>query len=511
MTNGSATPRRRGLSIRYWLLIANAFVLLVPLFAVVFLRLWDRHLVRVTEERLIAESALLADAWRAQLGENTDPQVPRPAGVVKPQLERSYTIHPDAPPPSRFAAPSDTPERRAALRIAPLVSGVERRRSSQVELLDASGCVLAATDEKNGACLDPLPEVAAALKGEYRALARTPQTLEEWSLDALRDYRRVLVFAALPVRYDGRLAGVVRMSTRSSGPLEALIDHRGTVLLAACVCGLLMIAVTQFLSRVISRPVRRVTAAAEAVARGEPPSAVTVEASAPAELRSLCDAVERMAEQLTDRAQYIAGFATTVSHELKTPVTAIRGAVELLRDEWSDMSEEQRRRFLDNVDADAERMQRLVTRLLELARIQSAPEAAASIEVRPFFALLCQRYGDKVRLSFSDPPPTITINADHLDAAVRNLIDNAIRHGGGQPVEVEVAARSGGVAVSVRDHGAGISEGNRPRIFDRFFTTERDRGGTGLGLAIVQAVAETRGGSVLFETGPDGSTFTLAV
>jgi signal transduction histidine kinase len=516
MKKESGREGRRGWSIRYWLLIANAFVVLVPLFAVLFVRLWDRHLVRVTEERLIAEAALLVDAWRAELADETSlpssvPRVPVPTAGVKPRLERSYTVQPEAPTPSRFAGAVETPARRAALRIAPLVSGVERRRSSQVELLDASGCVLAATDEKPGACLDPLPEVAAALRGEYMAVARAPQVLEAFSLDALRSYRSVLVFAAVPVRFEGELAGVVRMSTRSSGPFEALIDHRATVLLAAIVCGLLMAAVTHFFSRAISRPVRAVTAAAEAVARGEPPSVIPVTEGAPAELRSLGDAVLRMTEQLTDRAQYIAGFAATVSHELKTPVAAIRGAVELLRDEWGGMSEEQRRRFLDNVDADAERMQRLVTRLLELARIQSAPEAAAPVEVRPFFLRLCERYGDRVQLSFAEPPHAITINADHLEAAVRNLIDNGMRHGNGKPVEVAVGSRHGRVSVSVRDHGNGISEGNRARIFDRFFTTERDRGGTGLGLAIVQAVAETRGGGVRFESGPDGSTFVLTV
>ena len=63
----------------------------------------------------------------------------------------------------------------------------------------------------------------------------------------------------------------------------------------------------------------------------------------------------------------------------------------------------------------------------------------------------------------------------------------------------------------MRDHGEGISEGNRRRIFERFFTTERDRGGTGLGLAIVKAVAETRNGSVTFDSGPGGTTFTLTV
>jgi two-component system sensor histidine kinase ChvG len=301
------------------------------------------------------------------------------------------------------------------------------------------------------------------------------------------------------------------MSARSSGPLEAAWEHRGTVAVALLACVLFMLGLTYFLSRVISRPVQQLTVAAEAVARGESPPADRVGRLAPAELRSLRHAVARMTEQLTDRAEYIAGFARTVSHELKTPITSIRGAIELLRDDWTGMSEEQRLRFLSNVDTDAHRMERLVTRLLQLARIQSAPEAAETIDVHAFFRDLCERYDGRVRLSLDGAPSALVMNADHLETATRNLIDNAVRHGAGKPVDVAVRGQSGRVVVAVRDYGTGISAGNRSRIFDRFFTTERNQGGTGLGLAIVQAVAETRGGDVKFETSTAGSVFTLTV
>ena len=78
-------------------------------------------------------------------------------------------------------------------------------------------------------------------------------------------------------------------------------------------------------------------------------------------------------------------------------------------------------------------------------------------------------------------------------------------------MDVDVGASGDRLRVRVRDRGDGISAGNRARVFDRFFTTERDQGGTGLGLAIVRAVADTRGGHVDFDTGPGGTTFTLVV
>jgi signal transduction histidine kinase len=226
----------------------------------------------------------------------------------------------------------------------------------------------------------------------------------------------------------------------------------------------------------------------------------------------MSDALDRMATQLTDRADYIADFAATVSHELKTPIAGIRGAAELLADEWERMSDVQRRRFLANIDADAARMERLVTRLLELARIQNEPAAAQEIALRPFLERVLARYENPdLQVSFDAAPPAIAMNPDHLESAVRNLVENALRHGAGAPVEVRVQGRGRRVQIAVRDRGTGIRDEIRGRIFERFFTTERDAGGTGLGLAIAQAVAEVRGGSLDFDTGPNGTEFRLVI
>jgi signal transduction histidine kinase len=282
-------------------------------------------------------------------------------------------------------------------------------------------------------------------------------------------------------------------------------------LLGLLAVGGFMFGVTHFFSRVISRPVRAITAMAETVAQGDPPQPFARRGLIPKEVHSLSAALDRMTAQLTARAQYAADFAATASHELKTPITAIRGAVELLRDAWNDMPAAQRERFLANVDADAARMQRVVTRLLELARIQNAAEATETVALRPFLSHLAERYDGRVVLDTGAAPASVAINPDHLEVAVRNLLDNAVRHGNGHPVDLRAASANGRVVIEVRDHGAGISDGNRRRVFERFFTTERDRGGTGLGLAIVKAVAETRNGSVTFDTGPDGTTFRLTV
>src|SRR5206468_1221937 len=157
----------------------------------------------------------------------------------------------------------------------------EQGPAADVAIVDAGGCVVAATQTERGACLDDLPEVQAALRGEYSALTREPEQAWPFSPERLKDYRSVRVFVALPVSLGGRAAGAVRMSARSSGPLEAFWEHRRTVGLAALLCVIFMVGVTHFFSRMISRPVQAVTAAADAVAHGETPPALTPRRNVP--------------------------------------------------------------------------------------------------------------------------------------------------------------------------------------------------------------------------------------
>lgn len=502
---------KRGLSIKYWLLIANAFLILVPLFGLQFLRLWDRHLVRVTEESLIAESILLGEVWlrelRRELGVPESGTSADGSLDATPVLVGNYRVLPAPPPPRSGGGPDVGPVARAAARAADLV---RTRAVVEFVFLDARGCTIADPSGTSGGCVDHWEEVAVALAGQYAAHARARALPQSLSPSDIGRTGAVRIATALPVHHDGRVVGVVHAARRASGPLEVVLEHRRTVVAAVVVCVSLMLGVTWFLTWAISRPVRAVTMAARAVVRGEAPRMVPTPRLAPAELDVLADTVNRMTELLTDKAEYIAAFAATVSHELKSPITGIRGAVELLQD-GATMPETQRRRFLANIDASARRMETLVRRLLELARIQSAPELAEEIDVACYFRELARTYGERVHVDTLRAPQSIVMSREHLDAAVRNLLENALRHGGEAPVELAIEAHDGRMVVSVRDSGPGISAGNQARVFDRFFTTERDSGGTGLGLAIVQAVAETRGGRVDFETGCDGTVFRLVL
>jgi signal transduction histidine kinase len=511
---------RRGPSIALLLLGANLFVLCLPLLGLLLWRAYDLYLLRQTERQLINQSVVVGeayrDAWWSETGLQTDePRPPARAGdryvAVEPVLDLDSAIDPPEQLDTLPLAPqTDSPERRAGARIAGMLRRAQIFNLSGVRVLDSAGCVVASTGGQGDRCLYPQPEVQRALSGEYAAVARhrlPPRPLPP--LGDIRSRGTLQVFTALPVFSDGRVIAVVTATRTGLDALSSLWQIRRGLLGAVGVGVLLIGLVSILFARAIAGPMLAITRKAKAVAAGDPNSDFVVRGFTPAEVRSLSEALDTMTKKLRAQAEYVADFATTVSHELKTPIAAIRGATELLGD-WESMESAQRQRFLGNILLDTERMERLVTRLLTLAKIESAAALpTGKLRVVSFVRGLLARYGDQLELIVREPPEELLISEDHLASALGNLIDNAIRHGEGQPVSVTLAAVAGRLSVEVRDHGRGISPGNQAKVWDRFFTTERDRGGTGLGLSIVRAIVTARKGEVRFETSRDGTRFFM--
>ncbi|MBL8251767.1 MAG: HAMP domain-containing histidine kinase, partial [Candidatus Competibacter sp.] len=237
------------------------------------------------------------------------------------------------------------------------------------------------------------------------------------------------------------------------------------------------------------------------------------------EIADLSQAVATMAGHLEQRADYIRTFAAHVSHEFKTPLTGIRGAVELLRDHLDTMTAAERERFLDNLDQDALRLERLVRRLLELARadvMQAAPADRA--EVAAAIRRLAARYretGLKVEIIEPLPASSVAMAEEVLESMLSNLFDNARQHGGGA-VSVTVAGSDSGLAadpvmIEIGDDGPGISAANAARVFEPFFTTARARGGTGLGLAVVKSLLAAHGGGIELAESAKGTRLRIGL
>ncbi|HEV8218452.1 MAG TPA: ATP-binding protein, partial [Gemmatimonadaceae bacterium] len=215
-------------------------------------------------------------------------------------------------------------------------------------------------------------------------------------------------------------------------------------------------------------------------------------------------------------------FVANVSHELKTPLTVIGGFAETLRDH--DLPDTERTRFLETIESNTRRMQRIVDDLLDLSRYESGawvPNVSsndlAGVVTDSFTAVSRTAEQKGLTLSFQAPPEARRVDADPtaLRQIIANLIENAVRHTsrGGVTVSAEAPA-NGGTTIRVSDTGTGIPIEHLGRIFERFYRVDsgraRGEGGTGLGLAIVRHLVEAHGGSVRAESiVGQGTTITL--
>ena len=215
-------------------------------------------------------------------------------------------------------------------------------------------------------------------------------------------------------------------------------------------------------------------------------------------------------------------FVADVSHEIKTPLTGILGAVDMLEDGGASDAQ---RPLLSMISKESKRLNTLVQQILDLARLERESNALDPAEtdladlVRETVESLRPRAeAAGIALSFAAPeaPCIATIDARLVSEAIANLVSNAIRHSGSPDVAVSVSATARGFAVVVEDHGIGIPPEHAERIFERFHRVDPARaaesGGAGLGLAIVRRIARLHGGDVWFSpVVPSGSRFTLVV
>jgi len=218
-------------------------------------------------------------------------------------------------------------------------------------------------------------------------------------------------------------------------------------------------------------------------------------------------------------------FVANVSHELRTPLTAIRGYVEALVDEPPDPA--QTRHFLEIVARHSGRMERLVTDLLRLARLDAKQEVldVAPCEVQQIVGAVVADLSQAIeakgqRITVAVAPDAGMIDADpaKLHDILRNLVENAVNYSPeGAHVRVDAARRDGLIDIVVSDSGPGIPPADLTRVFERFFRVDKARsrpGGTGLGLAIVRHLVELHSGTVTAENRPEGGarfTVTLPV
>ena len=511
---------RRPPRLRTLLFALHLLLLALPMGGIAALRLYDSHLVRGTEAELVSQGVVLAAVVQRELaprlaGESFGHPLPKREAMeddderfhpIPPRLDLAR--HPVGPPAPEAAPAEGTADpRMTALgeSLGPLLLAVQETTLAGLRIVDPEGRVVASSGAEGGLSLAHRQEVQAALAGRATSTLRrrTPSTPSDTSrpappLDSLSRRTGVRVVVTLPVVHDERVWGAVVLARTPPSVLRDLFENRryflpGTLLLLLAAA--LLAAAT---ARYLGRPLERLAARSEAVARGEG-QVEPLEHPGTLEVQRISGAVSAMARTLERRAEAMATFATHVSHELKTPLTSIHGTIELLRDHLDTMSPEEVDRFLTMLEKDATRLELLVVRLLELARAEALHPGGEDTRLAEGVERLVEQFRlRELTLDVSHlPEVTVGMAPEIVHSVLSNLVENAFQHGGeGVQVRLEAEASEGAVTLRVIDDGRGISEGNRDRVFDRFFTTARDRGGSGMGLPIVRALAEAHGGIV---------------
>ncbi|MFP5320741.1 MAG: ATP-binding protein [Acidimicrobiia bacterium] len=211
---------------------------------------------------------------------------------------------------------------------------------------------------------------------------------------------------------------------------------------------------------------------------------------------------------------------STVSHELRSPLTSVKGYVSLLLNRWERIEDDKKREMLAQVHHDADRVTRLVTELLDISRLETGRLVLRRQMVD--VGALAAAVVDKVRMSYpdldcavtvADDVPQVYADPDKLEQVLTNLVENAAKYGSPTGMAVDARLQGGDVAVSVSDRGEGIPEDDLPRVFTKFFRRDHGRPtGTGLGLWISRGLVEAHGGELTAASPPgEGATFTFTL
>lgn len=392
---------------------------------------------------------------------------------------------------------------------------LKNRIGIQAYLTDQNGLVLfdSAHPQHVGQDFSEWSDVYKTLNGKYGARS---------TRDEETDATTSIMYVGAPVRRDGEIVGCVTVYKAQADVLPFVHERRKTIIWAAILIGLGILALIVAVFIWLFRPVGQLTAYARAITRGERLS--RPEVGQGREVNTLANALHDMRESLEGR-QYAERYIQTLTHELKSPLAAIQGAAELLNE---DMPQADRARFVGNIRSQTKRCEELIHRLLEL----SALEAQTHLEDSRQFDLAdtvaqcvaeMSAFAESSKVTLTCPDRQALPyfgNEPLLHSALNHLLQNALQfspEGGTVSVTLTPSPDDSQITLSVTDEGPGIPDFAAQRAFERFYSfREANSGksplkGNGLGLAFVKEVAELHQGSAAITRRPDGGTSATIV
>jgi two-component system OmpR family sensor kinase len=343
----------------------------------------------------------------------------------------------------------------------------------------------------------------------------------------------VPTFATAPVVVDGRLVGLVVVAVRAPRPSTSGIPRELGQLLSLPSTLLLTVA-TVVVAMVIFYPARRRLRALEYAAQrlGGGDLCARAPHAGGDEIARVAAAFNRMAGELQTRDAAVRTsdalrrkMMADVSHELKTPLTAMRGYIETLRMPEVVLDEDRRHRYFETIDRETRRLERIVKDLLDLARYEHGAVVLQRrlFDIERLFENVAGRHerdahtkGVAIRIHVEAGADQVVADPDRIEQAIENLVGNALRHTPAGGTITLTAAQADGVAtLSVSDTGPGIAPEHLPHVFERFYKVDTARAadstGSGLGLSITKAIIVRHRGTIAVTSQPGRTTFTVVL
>jgi two-component system sensor histidine kinase MtrB len=310
---------------------------------------------------------------------------------------------------------------------------------------------------------------------------------------------------------------------------ETLSLIRSTVAISGIALTLFVVGIGVMVTRLVVDPVRRAAGIAQRLAEGQLEERMAVRgeddlARLATSFNAMADSLQRQITQLENLSQLQQRFTSDVSHELRTPLTTVQMAADVLHESRGDFPPHVAR-SAELLHEELDRFERLLSDLLEISRYDAgaavldwAPTDLGVLvgRVTDGMAALAARHGCELQVTCPPDPVIAEVDARRVERILRNLVGNAIEHGSGRPVEVTLAANRTAAAVTVRDHGVGLTPAEAQHVFDRFWRADPSRvrtvGGSGLGLSISIEDARLHGGWLQVWGQPGfGAQFRLTV
>ncbi|EMX9180652.1 two-component system sensor histidine kinase CreC [Citrobacter sedlakii] len=379
------------------------------------------------------------------------------------------------------------------------ISGIYKVRNEyHVYMTDAQGKVVFDSANKAvGQDYSRWNDVWLTLRGQYGARS-TPQDPA--------DPESSVMYVAAPVLDGGKIIGVLSVGKPNAAMAPVIKRSERRILWASAILLGIALVIGAGMVWWINRSIARLTRYADSVTENQP---MPLPALGSSELRKLAQALESMRLKLEGK-NYIEQYVYALTHELKSPLAAIRGAAEILREgPPPDIVQ----RFTDNILSQNARMQVLVETLLRQARLENRQEITLSpVAVDALFAHVSEARAIQLatkKIALEIMPSTLTVAAEPalLEQALGNLLDNAIDFTPeGGTITLSARAQADRVTLTVIDTGTGIPDFALPRIFERFYSLPRENGhkSSGLGLAFVSEVARLLKGNVELRNRPQG-------